>query len=288
MLCSLFGRTRQAWYKHRWAEDTTDIRNTVIVKHVQEVRKDIPRIGTRKLIHLLAPVLQQHNIAIGRDKFFDLLADHNMLVRRRKRRKAITTDSNHPFYKYPNLVKDIEPHRANHIWVSDITYLRTSDGFSYLSLVTDAYSRKIVGYCLYPTLERTGPVKAAQMAIANCNRNSNQPLIHHSDRGLQYCCADYVKLMGKHNITISMTEKGNPYENAIAERMNGILKHHFGLNRTFSNFTEASKEVDKAIRTYNNLYPHGSCNYLTPEQAHNQSGKLTSKWKQKQKETPVN
>jgi transposase InsO family protein len=288
VVCGLFGRTRQAWYKHRWAGDNTDIRDTVILKQVQELRQDIPRIGTRKLLHLLSPVLQQHKIEIGRDKFFDLLAAHNMLVRRRKRRKAITTDSNHPFYKYPNLVKDIEPHRPDHIWVSDITYLRTAGSFSYLSLVTDAYSRKIVGYCLYLTLERTGPVKAAQMAIANCSRNNDQPLIHHSDRGLQYCCADYVSLMEKHGITISMTEKGSPYENAIAERMNGILKHQLGLKQTFANFTEAQQAVEKAIAAYNNLYPHGSCNYLTPEQAHKQTGKLTSKWKQKQSATPVN
>lgn len=166
--------------------------------------------------------------------------------------------------------------------------MRQVGGFSYLSLVTDAYSRKIVGYCLYPTLERAGPIKAAQMAIANCSRNNNQPLIHHSDRGLQYCCADYVSLMGKHGITISMTEKGSPYENAIAERMNGILKHQLGLKQTFVNFTEAQQAVDKAITAYNNLYPHGSCNYLTPEQAHKQTGKLPSKWKQKQSGTPVN
>lgn len=288
MVCGLFGRTRQAWYKHRWSEDNTDIRDTVILKQVQELRQDIPRIGTRKLLHLLHPVLQQHKIEIGRDKFFDLLAAHNMLVRRRKRRKAITTDSNHPFYKYRNLVKDIELQRPDHVWVSDITYLRQAGGFSYLSLVTDAYSRKIVGYCLCPTLERTGPIKAAQMAIANCNRNTNQPLIHHSDRGLQYCCADYVSLMEKHSITISMTEKGSPYENAIAERMNGILKHQLGLKQTFANFTEARQAVDKAIKAYNSLYPHGSCNYLTPEQAHKQTGKLPSKWKQKQSVTPVN
>jgi transposase InsO family protein len=284
----VFGRTRQAWYKQHRKVDNTDIQSAILLAHVRDVRKDIPRIGTRKLHYLLQPVLQQHKIQVGRDKFFDLLAMHSMLVRRRKRRKAITTNSDHPFYKYPNLIKDIDPVRPEHIWVSDITYLRLINGFAYLSLVTDAYSRKIVGYCLYPTLERKGPVKAAKMALANRHRNKNQPLIHHSDRGLQYCCADYISLMEQHNISISMTEKGDPYENAIAERMNGILKHQFDLNSTFRNFTEANMAVDKAITAYNNLYPHGSCDYLTPQQAHTMNGKLNSKWKRKQLETTVN
>lgn len=288
MICGLFGRTRQAWYKHQRKVDDTDVSQAIVLAHVREVRQDIPVIGTRKLHYLLQPVLQQHQIQIGRDKFFDLLAEQKMLIRRRKRSKAITTDSNHPFYKYPNLIRDIEPQRPNHIWVSDITYIRHADGFSYLSLVTDAYSRKIVGYCLYPTLERTGPILAAKMAISGCYRKPGQPLIHHSDRGLQYCCADYTTLMGNCNISISMTENGDPYENAIAERMNGMLKYQFGLNKTFCDFGDAKQAVVKAIETYNAIYPHGSCNYLTPDQAHQKKGKLLSKWRQKLKETTVN
>ena len=246
----------------------------------------MPRIGTRKLLHVLAPAMQQHRIQIGRDKFFDLLSEHGMLVRRRKRRKAITTDSNHPFYKYPNLVKDVEVTAPQQVWVSDITYIRLVNDFAYLSLVTDAYSRKVVGYCLYPTLERTGPIQAVRMAILQ--KVGKGRLIHHSDRGLQYCCADYTNLMEANGITISMTERGNPYENALAERMNGILKHQFGLHQTFKNYTEAQQVVDKAINMYNDHCPHGSCNYLTPSQAHLKQGMLTSKWKRKQGSTPVN
>lgn len=272
MVCKVFGRTRQAWYKQRWAVDNTDVRDAILLEHVQEVRKDIPRIDTRKLHYLLTPVFEEHKIRIGRDKFFDLLAAHSMLVRRRKRRKTITTDSNHPFYKYPNLIRNLEVTRPNHVWVSDITYLRLINSYGYLSLVTDAYSRKIVGYCLYPTLERMGPLKAAQMAISKSTRNPNQPLVHHSDRGLQYCYADYTGLMEQHNISISMTENGDPYENAIAERMNEILKHQFGLNQTFRNFTKAMQMVDKVIASYNNIYLHGSCDYLTPEQAYTRQG----------------
>lgn len=287
MVCGLFGRTRQAWYKQQWTTDETDIREAIVLEQVRELRDDIPRLGTRKLLYMLQPSLRQHRIRIGRDKFFDLLGEHGMLVRRRKRRKAITTDSNHPFHKYPNLVKDMEIDRPNRVWVSDITYLKLTNDFSYLSLVTDAYSRKIVGYCLYPTLERKGPLKAAQMAIAGAVRKKGQPLIHHSDRGLQYCCREYTDLMEEHDISISMTAKGNPYENAIAERINGILKHQFGLNQTFRNFAEASEAVSKAIETYNERCPHGSCDYLTPSQAHQKQGKLLSKWKRNNK-THVN
>jgi putative transposase len=287
MICGLFGRSRQAWYKQQRSIDDTGIEEAILLKRVMELREDIPCLGTRKLLHLLQPVLQQHKIQIGRDKFFDLLGEHGMLVRRRKRRKAITTDSNHPFYKYPNLIKDVEIVRPEQVWVSDITYLRLNNDFSYLSLVTDAYSRKIVGYCLYPTLERKGPVLAVQMAIRSAIRKKGQPLIHHSDRGLQYCCKDYTSLMEEHDISISMTEKGSPYENAIAERMNGILKHQFGLNQTFKSFRDASEAVRRAIEAYNDRCPHGSCNYLTPSIAHQQQGKLLSKWKQNNKETHV-
>ena len=239
----------------------------------------MPRIGSRKLLHLLTDTLQQHSIQIGRDKFFDLLADYGLLVRRRKRRKVSTTDSNHPFRKYPNLIRDLEVLRPEHLWVSDITYIRLAGDFAYLSLVTDAYSRKIVGYCLYPTLKAAGPLQALEMALAS--RSSDAPLIHHSDRGLQYCCTAYTTILEDSMVTISMTEKGDPYENAIAERINGILKDEFRLDRTFINFEQAKQTVDAAINIYNEKRPHASCNYLTPRQAHQQQGLLPAKWKKR-------
>jgi transposase InsO family protein len=238
----------------------------------------MPRIGTRKLHYMLTETLQKHDISIGRNKLFDLLEEYGLLVRRRKRRKAITTNSNHPFYKYPNLVRELQVLRPNQLWVSDITYISLRDRFCYLSLVTDAYSRKIVGYRLHPTLKKEGPLMALQMALVS---KPEATLIHHSDRGLQYCCSEYTTLLQNRAISISMTEKGDPYENAIAERVNGILKEEFGLYNDFDNYGQALLAVQNAVETYNQLRPHASCDYLTPEQAHQQQGLLKTKWKRR-------
>jgi transposase InsO family protein len=239
----------------------------------------MPRIGTRKLHFLLTETLEKHDIAIGRNKLFDLLADYGLLVRRRKRRRINTTDSNHPFRKHPNLIKDLQVFRPGHLWVSDITYISLKEKFCYLSLVTDAYSRKIVGYCLYPTLKKEGTLKALNMALAGMSELTT--LIHHSDRGLQYCCSEYTTLLESKNVLISMTEKGDPYENAIAERVNGILKSEFSLDREFDTIEEARQAINVAIDVYNRFRPHASCNYLTPEQAHLGQGLLKTKWKRR-------
>jgi putative transposase len=250
-----------------------------VLKNVHQIRQQMPRIGTRKLQYLLTDTLQRHGISIGRNKLFDLLADHGMLVRRRKRKRISTTNSNHPFRKYPNLVRELQVQRPGHLWVSDITYISLADSFCYLSLVTDAYSRKIVGYCLHPTLKKEGPLQALKMAVAD--KVYRQPLIHHSDRGLQYCCGEYITLLERSAISISMTEKGDPYENAIAERVNGILKSEFALDTDFESFNAAKEAVDKAITTYNDYRPHSSCNYLTPSQAHLRQGVLPARWKKR-------
>jgi len=236
----------------------------------------MPRIGTRKLHYMLSDVLQGHGLSIGRDKLFDLLSVCGMLVRRRKRKRVSTTDSNHPFRKYPNLVKGLTVMRPNQLWVSDITYISKADGFCYLSLITDACSRKITGYCLYPDLRKEGPVQALEMALADVD--DTKKLIHHSDRGVQYCCHHYTTILQCKGISISMTENGDPYENAIAERINGILKQEFGLDRKFGSFNEAKDAVDRAIQIYNQVRPHASCNYQTPDQAHQQQGRLPMKW----------
>ncbi|PQJ12423.1 transposase [Flavipsychrobacter stenotrophus] len=241
----------------------------------------MPRIGTRKLHYMLTETLEKHNISIGRNKLFDLLADYGLLVRRRKRKRINTTDSNHPFRRYPNLIRELRVLRPNHLWVSDITYLSLSEGFCYLSLVTDAYSRRIVGYCLYPTLKKEGPLNALKMALNSLNYTIKAALIHHSDRGLQYCCADYTSALADIGISISMTEKGDPYENAIAERVNGILKCEFAIDRDFKDIEQAKEEVDNAIAIYNQLRPHASCDYLTPDQAHQKERLLTAKWKRR-------
>lgn len=246
----------------------------------------MPRIGTRKLYHMLADTLREHNINIGRDKLFDLLEEYAMLVRRRKRKKVCTTDSNHLFRKYPNLTRELQVLRPNQLWVSDITYIRIADGFCYLSLITDAYSRKIVGHCLYPTLQKEGTVKALQQAL--CNNDTASGLMHHSDRGRQYCCDAYVNVLMDSNVIISMTEKGDPYENALAERVNGILKDEFFLDRPLASFENAVAAVDDAINTYNTIRPHASCNYQTPEQAHQLQGPLPMRWKKRKKKESIN
>jgi transposase InsO family protein len=236
---------------------------------------------------MLTDTLQEHKIKIGRDRLFDLLEEYSMLVRRRKRRKVSTTDSNHPFRKYPNLVRELQPMRPNQLWVSDITYIRIADGFGYLSLVTDAYSRRIVGYCLYPTLQKEGPVAALKMGLRCLSITTSASLIHHSDRGRQYCCQAYVNVLTGRKVRISMTEKGDPYENALAERMNKTLKEEFLLGSGFDSFELAAAAVCKAVNVYNTLRPHDSCNYLTPDQAHQQQGPLLMKWKKRERKEPI-
>ncbi len=206
---------------------------------------------------------------------FDLLAERGLLVAKRKRRGAITTLSKHRFKKYPNIIRDFIPIAPNQLWVSDITYIHLADGFAYLSLITDAYSRKIVGFYLSKDLSAQGPLAALKMALAA--NPQHEVLIHHSDRGVQYCCDAYVKLLEKSEVKISMTQNGDPLENALAERVNGILKQEL-LEEVFPNFETAQKGVAIACSTYNHLRPHGSINNLKPAQAHLLSGTITKRW----------
>lgn len=220
--------------------------------------------------------LYAHNFQVGRDAFFNLLAQHGLLVRKRKRRGCITTLSRHRFKKYPNIIRGFIPAGPNQLWVSDITYIHVKNGFSYLSLITDAYSRKIVGFCLNKTLSAKGPLKALKMALAE-NKNV-RGLIHHSDRGVQYCCDEYVKQLLDKEIKISMTENGDPLENAIAERVNGILKTEL-LEEVYENYSEAQWAIAKSVSTYNHLRPHGSIDNLKPVQAHQMCGEIPKRWK---------
>ncbi|PZR01176.1 MAG: IS3 family transposase [Flavobacterium psychrophilum] len=253
------------------------MRDDIILQHVEEQRKQLPRLGTRKLHYKITPLLATHGIEVGRDYLFDLLERHKLLIRQRKR-KVITTDSRHWMHKYENLIKDLDCHRPEQIWVSDITYIRIINQWGYLSLITDAYSRKIMGYCLRTDMSASGCQEALQMAIGN-RRYTDQPLIHHSDRGSQYCSADYVTILKQNNISISMTQNGDPYENALAERMNGIIKTEFNLYSSVYGFEQTYQIVRDSIRAYNELRPHSSCDFLTPEQAHQLQGALKKRWK---------
>lgn len=230
-------------------------------------------MGGRKIYYLIKPDLERLGIKMGRDALFDLMEANKLLVTKRKRRH-ITTNSNHVYKKYPNLIKGIEPTGPNQIWVSDITYIKSGQEFLYLFLVTDAYSKKIVGHKLAKTLDSMHAVNSLQDAIKN-NCQSMSGLIHHSDRGIQYCSKEYINVLKSNNIAISMTENGDPLENPIAERVNGILKDEY-LNK-YQYLTAA--EVKKSINIYNTTRPHLSCDMLTPELAHLRSGKLNRRWK---------
>jgi len=280
-ICRLFGITRQAFYKYLKVTEKILIEDHIVNQMVLNIKKDHPRMGTRKIYHLIKPDLDQSNIKMGRDALFDLMAANNLQVIKRKRRH-ITTNSNHVFKRYPNLIKGSQPEGSNQIWVSDITYIRSGKEFLYLFLITDMYSKKILGYRLARSLDSRHAVNSLQDAI----KNTCQPitgLIHHSDRGIQYCSKDYIKVLKKNNSKISMTEKGDPLENPIAERVNGILKEEY-LNQ-YHNLT--TLQLEKSIEKYNNKRPHLSIDMLTPEKAHLSKGILKRRWKNYYKK-PIN
>ena len=273
-LCILLGRTSQAYYKRRKTVEREALCGELIVQEVLSIRKEQRCLGGRKLYHCLEGFFEEHGMEIGRDAFLDLLREYSLLVRKRRTRKPVTTISYWRGKRYPNLAKEMEPSGANQLWVSDITYIGVWEGFCYLSLVTDAYSRKIVGYHLSETLEAKGCVKALRMALDD--NPEREGLVHHSDRGIQYYSAVYMHVLGR--IRISMTEKSDPLENAIAERVNGILKQEY-LNAKYNNISEARSAVDEAVNLYNNKRPHSSIDMLTPAVAHNRTGELKRRWK---------
>ncbi len=234
------------------------------------------RVGTKKTYHLIKPELVRLDIKCGRDKLNDILRSEGMLIKKKKNYMR-TTNSYHRFYKYPNLIKDLKIGRPEQVWASDITYLRTTQGWLYLSLITDVYSKQIVGYQLSDNLKTINCINTLKTAFRN-RKYPDRPLIHHSDRGFQYCSPDYIETLEKNNIGISMTTKHDPYENAVAERVNGTLKNEFDLGDRLPDRKSAEMEMNKAIWIYNNLGPHESCYYLTPVQAHNQESIEIRKW----------
>ena len=238
---------------------------SIILKEVQVVRRRQPKIGTRKLYFKLKPVLLDMGYKFGRDQLFDLLRRENMLIRRR-RKYIRTTDSRHRFTKYNNLIRELAIKKPDQVYVADITYIRTLEGFCYLSLITDACSRKIVGYNLSRDLGISGCMKALKMALRQAPKELN--LIHHSDRGIQYCSYDYTDILKKNGVRISMTERDHVYENSLAERVNGILKDEFMLGDTLAGYKVAVNMVKESIQIYNQERPHLSLNYETPNQRH--------------------
>jgi len=240
---------------------------TAIIKQmIEPIRNKMPRYGTEKLHLDLKEKLKQKGIKMGRDRFLKFCRRHHLLVKR-THRSFITTDSKHFFRKSPNLIKDLTTTHAEQVWVSDITYLKLEDGYGYLALVTDLYSKKIMGYRLDSNM-KVGMVKEAlKMALKN-RRYSHANIIHHSDRGIQYCCPDYAEWAQSQGMILSTTEKYDPYENAVAERINGILKYEFGLIKIIPTIEVAQKMVVEAVTIYNNERRHCSLQMNTPAFAH--------------------
>lgn len=278
-MCEWFGLTRQAYYQHFNQKKQYFHQQDILIQKVMEYRTHHKLMGTRKLYHQIKPFLCENNIKIGRDALFGILKDNKLLIRKRNR-KIQTTYSRHWMKKYPNLIREFTPNSCSQLWVSDITYWKLKDEFCYISLITDAYSRKIVGYNLAKSLHSIETYKALKMALNELKKQDISPnLIHHSDRGSQYCERNYVGLLSKWNIKISMTENGDPLENAIAERINGILKNEYLDHLIIKDFHQAKMELDKAVNLYNNHRPHLSINYHYPNLVHQTNIKTQALWK---------
>lgn len=264
-MCTYFGKSRQAYYKGIQQSVLAAEQQARILELVRQVRRRHARLGGKKLYKLLGDDIHALDQRLGRDKFFALLSKHELLVRR-KRKYAVTTQSRHRFRVYVNQLQDKRIESPHQAWVCDITYLRTRKGFVYLFLITDSFSRKIVGWELSESLGLAGALKSLKGAIAQCPCTSG--LIHHSDRGFQYCSHAYVDCLQRADITISMAEAGNCYENAMAERMNGILKQEYSLDQCFANLQEARRATREAIQLYNHERPHWSIDLKTPALVH--------------------
>ena len=263
----MFGIDRQVYYR---SVKRVKLRRNLaeqVVALVKVQRIAQPRLGTRKLYYILNNKLRE--LKVGRDKFFNILRANHLLIKP-KRSYHVTTLSHHRFRKYPNLIKELDINKPEQVWVSDITYIGKRDKPCYLSLITDAYSKKIIGYNLSDSLSTQGCINALKMAHKN-RKFKNEPLIHHSDRGIQYCSDEYQYLLKKHSLRCSMTQNSDPYENAVAERINGILKQEFMIDTYHLELPLMKKLVAEVVNKYNQIRPHWSNYMLTPNLMHLQN-----------------
>lgn len=276
--CYLFGVDRQVYYRKVRRKISKQSKAVQVVSMVIEIRKSMPRLGVRKLYYLLSDRL--HLMKIGRDKFFDILRANHLLIEP-KRSYHITTNSHHRFRKHQNQILDLDINRPEQVWVSDITYIGKREKPCYLSLVTDAYSKKIMGHYVADNLNTESSLLALRTAVKQ-RKNKDLPLIHHSDRGLQYCANDYQGALNKNGILCSMTQNSDPYDNAVAERINGILKQEFMIDKYNQDLDIMKSVVKEAINTYNKQRPHYSNYMLTPDQMHVQNQIKMRTYKKKQ------
>jgi putative transposase len=261
----LFGISRQGYYQQQQRTEKR-VKELMLVKaDIIQERIQLPRLGTRKLYYRLSKQFRSKGIKIGRDALFDFLRSEHLLIKP-KRSYHKTTNSKHWLHKHPNLLKGRKAVRPNEVWVSDITYIETREQTAYLSLITDACSRKIVGYHLHESLHTDGVAAALKMAV---RQEKFDELIHHSDRGLQYCSSQYQQILSQNNITPSMTDGYDCYQNALAERINGILKEEFLIVKP-TNIDQARRMISQAVKLYNERRPHLALNYLTPNTIHKQ------------------
>jgi len=265
----------QAYHQQQKRELKKQVNEDLIVQQIHLIRHQQPRCGGRKLFVMLLPFFIQQNISIGRDAFFDILAKNNLLIRKTKR-SVHTTNSKHHFRRFPNLAKDFEPMKAHELWVSDITYIPLKNRFAYLFLITDAYSRKSVGFHVSDDMKVSSAVVALKKALYQ--KPVETIVMHHSDRGIQYCSTEYVNLLQQNHALISMTQNGDPYENALAERINGILKTEL-ISAYYDTIEQAALHISRCIIIYNHKRRHSSLNYQTPHEVHQQKGPQIKRWK---------
>ena len=265
--------SRQNYYRKRKQRQRHELEKKRILELVQMERRLQPRLGGRKVLLRISSNLKSEGIELGRDRFFDLLREKDLLIRR-KRKKIQTTDSRHSKRVYPNQLKDLELTNTHQAWVSDITYLQTLEGTLFLSLITDAYSRKIVGWHVSPHLDTRGCIQALKKALNQLPADATA--LHHSDRGCQYASKAYTQILKDHHCRISMTEENHCYENSKAERVNGILKHEYGLKQKWKTKDQMIKAVRQAIWLYNEKRPHMSLGYRTPQQVHSEKTRKRS------------
>jgi transposase InsO family protein len=257
--------TKQAFYKGLKARDRLEVDEEFVLELVRRERRVQPMLGARKLLWIIAPELKEAGVAMGRDRFLALLRREGLLIER-KARSVRTTYSGHGLYVWPNLLKNLALSGPNQAWAADITYVRTLEGFVYVALLTDVWSRKIVGWDAGMTLEAEGAMRALTMALKQLPKD--KACVHHSDRGTQYCCGDYVKKLHGRKVRISMTEANHCYENAKAERVNGILKQEYGLGETFRTREQVPGELRQAVGLYNARRPHTALALRTPQEVH--------------------
>lgn len=265
-VCRRLGMSRQNYYARHRHRQRREVDGQLVASLVQQERQQQPRLGTRKLYHLLKPELEKAGVRMGRDRMFEELRKRHLLLEPEPAPYPHTTRSAHNLPVFGNLIKDRELSGANQVWVSDITYLRTRESFVYLALITDKYSRKIVGWHAGDSLEAIGSVRALERALAELPEGCKP--IHHSDQGSQYCCHEYISRLHKSGLGVSMTQSNHCAENALAERVNGILKQEYGLGVELPSKTVAYQAVEQGIKLYNTRRPHGSLGYRIPAEVH--------------------